>query len=90
MVTFVNVGGNLFGRLADAPRRRRAASDHVGAAISMAFCAAGIFIDGVPDMLRLVLAGLYSAVIGVVPAALFTALPVHAPRPSLPAPRRVC
>jgi MFS family permease len=31
-------------------------------------------------MLRLVLACLYSAVIGVVPAALFTALPVHAPR----------
>ena len=49
----------------------------------MALCAAGIFIDGVPDLLRLVLAGVYSAVIGVVPAALFTALPVHAPRPEL-------
>ena len=35
------------------------------------------------DLLRLVLAGVYSAVIGVVPGALFTAIPVHAPRPQL-------
>ena len=49
----------------------------------MAFCAAGIFVDGVPDLLRLVLAGVYSAVIGVVPGALFTAIPVHSPRPEL-------
>ena len=55
----------------------------VGAAMSMAFCAAGIFVDGVPDLLRLVLAGVYSAVIGVVPGALFTAIPVHSPRPEL-------
>jgi MFS family permease len=55
----------------------------VGAALSMAFCAAGIFIDGVPDLLRLVLAGIYSAVIGVIPGALFTAIPVHSPRPEL-------
>jgi MFS family permease len=55
----------------------------VGASASMALCAAGIFVDGVPDLLRLVLAGVYSAVIGVIPAALFTALPVHAPRPEL-------
>jgi predicted MFS family arabinose efflux permease len=55
----------------------------VGAAVSMAFCAAGIFIDDVPDILRLLLAGTYSAVIGVVPGALFTAIPVHAPRPQL-------
>jgi MFS family permease len=49
----------------------------------MAFCAAGIFVDGVPNLLRLVLAGVYSAVIGVVPGALFTGLAVHAPRPEL-------
>ena len=55
----------------------------VGATAAMALCAAGIFVDGVPDLLRLVLAGVYSAVIGVVPAALFTALPVHTPRPEL-------
>ncbi|CAN5724896.1 MFS transporter [soil metagenome] len=54
-----------------------------GAALPMAFCAAGIFVDGVPDILRLCLAGLYSAVIGVVPGALFTAIPLHAPRPEL-------
>ncbi len=55
----------------------------VGAAVSMSFCAAGIFVDGVPDVLRLVLAGIYSAVIGVIPGSLFTAIPVHAPRPQL-------
>ena len=33
--------------------------------------------------MRLVLAGVYSAVIGVIPGALFTAIPVHAPRPLL-------
>jgi len=41
----------------------------VGATVSMAACAAGIFLDGVPDLARLVLAGVYSAVIGVVRAA---------------------
>ena len=51
--------------------------------MSMAFCAAGIFVEGVPDALRLVLAGLYSAAIGAVPAALFTGIAVHAGRPQL-------
>lgn len=55
----------------------------VGAAVTMSFCAAGVFVDGVPDILRLVLAGIYSAVIGVIPGSLFTAIPVHAPRPQL-------
>lgn len=55
----------------------------VVAAVTMSFCAAGVFVDGVPDVLRLVLAGIYSAVIGVIPGSLFTAIPVHAPRPQL-------
>src|SRR6185503_12473693 len=55
----------------------------VSAAVSMAVCASAIYIDGVPDLLRLVLAGVYSAVIGVVPGCLFTAVPLHAPRPQL-------
>ena len=78
-ITIVNVGGNL---AAGWLMRHGVARGIVivGAAASMAFCAAGIFVDGVPDLLRLVLAGVYSAVIGVVPAALFTALPAHAPR----------
>src|SRR5215467_2638396 len=50
---------------------------------TMAVCAAGIFVNGVPDIARLALAGLYSAVIGVVPGCLFTAIPVHAPRRQL-------
>ena len=82
LVTIVNVGGNLgAGWLMHHGLPRVAVI--AGAALSMTFCAAGIFVDGVPDLLRLVLAGVYSAVIGVVPGALFTALPVHAPRPEL-------
>src|SRR6185437_12312229 len=42
-----------------------------------------IIVSGVPDVLRLVLAGVYSAVIGVVPGCLFTAIPGHAPRRQL-------
>jgi len=81
-VTFVNVAGNLCGGwllLRHVPR----VVIIVGAALSMAVCAAAIFVDGVPDLLRLVLAGVYSAVIGLVPACLFTAIPVHAPRREL-------
>ena len=82
VVTIVNVGGNLgAGWLMHRGLPRVAVI--VGAAVSMAFCAAGIFVEGVPDLLRLVLAGVYSAVIGAVPAALFTALPVHSPKPEL-------
>jgi MFS family permease len=82
VVTIVNVGGNLAAGWLMRHGVPRVVLI-VGAAVSMALCAAGIFVDGVPDPLRLVLAGVYSAVIGVVPAALFTALPVHAPRPEL-------
>jgi MFS transporter, DHA1 family, inner membrane transport protein len=81
-VTAVNVAGNLLAGFL-LQRGLPRAVVIAGAAISMAFCAAGIFVDGVPDLWRLVLAGVYSAVIGVVPGALFTGLPVHAPRPEL-------
>ena len=55
-ITIVNVGGNL---AAGWLMRHGVARGVVivGAAASMAFCAAGIFVDGVPDLLRLVLAG---------------------------------
>ena len=86
VVTALVVLLNLTGALStswllkhDVPR----AAIIAGAAVPMAFCAAGIFVDGVPDLLRLVLAGLYSAVIGLVPGALFTGLARHAPRPEL-------
>lgn len=82
LVTTLNVAGNLLaGFLLQHGLPRVALIS--GAAISMAFCAAGIFIDGVPDLWRLVLACIYSAVIGIVPGALFTGLPVHSPRPEL-------
>ena len=81
-VTIANVAGNLAtGWLLHrgAPRGLVIAV----AAVAMAFCAAGIFLDGVPDLVRLLLAVAYSAVVGVVPGALFTGLAVHAPRPEL-------
>jgi predicted MFS family arabinose efflux permease len=82
LVAMVNVTGNLSaGWLLHHGVPRVAVI--VGAAVTMSFCAGGIFVDGVPDLLRLVLAGVYSAVIGVIPGALFTAIPVHAPRPLL-------
>jgi DHA1 family inner membrane transport protein len=82
LVTFVNVGGNLAaGSLLGRGVPRVVLI--VGAAIPMAFCAAGIFLDGLPDLVRLILAAIYSTVIGVVPGALFTAVPLHAPRPQL-------
>ncbi|MBS0546971.1 MAG: MFS transporter [Proteobacteria bacterium] len=82
LVVIVNVGGNL----ASGWLLRHGVARVtliVAAAVSMAFCAGGIFSDALPDLPRLLLAGLYSAVIGVVPGALFTAIPVHAPRPAL-------
>ena len=82
LVTVANIAGNLAaGWLLQRGLPRGGII--VGAAISMAFCAAGIFVDGVPDLWRLALAGVYSAVIGVVPGALFTGLAVHSPRPEL-------
>ncbi|MBX9943819.1 MAG: MFS transporter [Reyranella sp.] len=82
LVAMVNVLGNLSaGWLLHRGVPRVALI--IGATTSMAFCAAGIFVDGVPDLVRLALAGIYSAVIGVVPGALFTAIPIHSPRPQL-------
>ncbi|MFI5000425.1 MAG: CynX/NimT family MFS transporter [Reyranellales bacterium] len=82
LVTIVNVSGNLCaGWLLQRGVAR--VTLIVGATTSMTLCAAGIFADGVPDLLRLLLAGVYSAVIGVVPGALFTAIPVHVARPQL-------
>jgi hypothetical protein len=40
----------------------------------MAFCAAGIFLDGVPDLLAAAAGRPLFCVIGVVPGALFTGI----------------
>src|SRR6185503_6782740 len=82
VVTVVNVGGNLGGGWL-IQRGVARVTVITTAAVSMAFCAAGIFLEGVPDLLRLVLAGLYSGVIGAVPACLFTGIAFHAGRPQL-------
>jgi MFS family permease len=82
IVTMVNVLGNVAaGWLLQ--RQVPRVIIIVGATLSMAVCASAIFMDGVPDLARLALAGLYSAVIGVVPGCLFTAIPGHAPRRQL-------
>ena len=68
----VNVAGNLAaGWLLQRGVPRVAII--AGAAMSMAFCAAASSSTACPTSWRLVLAGVYSAVIGVVPGALFTA-----------------
>ncbi len=82
VVTIVNVAGNLLSGWL-LLRGMARGTVIVAAALSMAVCAAGIFLDGVPDALRLLLAGVYSALIGAVPAALFAAVPVHAGRVQL-------
>jgi DHA1 family inner membrane transport protein len=82
IVALVNIIGNLAaGWLLQ--RRVPRVVIIVSATVSMAFCASAIFVDGVSDIARLVLAGVYSAVIGVLPGCLFTAIPLHAPRPQL-------
>lgn len=86
LVTAVVTIANVIGNLASGWLLRRGVARVtviVGATVPMAFCAAGIFFEGLPDLTRLLLAGVYSAVIGVVPGALFAAIPVHAPRPQL-------
>lgn len=82
LVTVANVAGNLGGGWL-IQRGVARGMLIVATALSMAVCAAFIFLDGLPDSVRLILAGVYSAVIGAVPAALFTAIPVHAGRPQL-------
>ena len=82
LVTVANVAGNLGGGWL-IQRGVARGPLIVATALSMAVCAACIFLDGVPDVVRLTLAGVYSAVIGAVPVALFTAIPVHAGRPQL-------
>lgn len=81
-VVFVNAAGNLMAGVLLHRGVPRVALI-VGSTVTMAFCAAAVFVEGVPDVARLVLAGIYSMVIGLVPGALFTAVPVHAPRPPL-------
>jgi MFS family permease len=82
VVTFVNVLGNLAAGWLLQRRVPRVAII-VSATLTMAVCASAVFVDGVPDLARLLLAGLYSMVIGLVPGCLFTAIPIHAPRPQL-------
>lgn len=52
-------------------------------ALAMAMTAAGVFLDWLPPLLRLVTAFVFSAVASAIPGALFAAVPVHAPRPAL-------
>jgi predicted MFS family arabinose efflux permease len=82
VVAVVNVFGNLAGGWLLQRGVPRVAVI-VGTSLSMALCASGIFLDALPDFVRLLLAGFYSAAIGTIPAALFTAIPVHVRRPQL-------
>jgi hypothetical protein len=64
VVTMVNVAGNVgAGWLLQCGVSRVVLI--VSATLSMALCTVGIFVDGVPDIARVVLAGLYSAATGL-------------------------
>ncbi|HKU94767.1 MAG TPA: MFS transporter [Vineibacter sp.] len=52
-------------------------------ALAMAVTAAGVFLEWLPPVLRLVTAFIFSAISSAIPGALFAAVPVHAPRPAL-------
>jgi len=52
-------------------------------ALAMAATAAGVFLEWLPPLLRLVTAFVFSAISSAIPGALFAAVPVHAPRPAL-------
>ncbi len=49
----------------------------------MMLTAAGVFLEWLPPLLRLLTAFIFSAISSAIPGALFAAVPLHAPRPSL-------
>jgi MFS family permease len=83
--TAVVVAVNILGNLAAGWLLHRGAARWLLIMIAcavMGVSAAGIFSDAAPDSLHLPLAILFSAVAGILPAAVFAACPLHAPGPA--------
>jgi DHA1 family inner membrane transport protein len=77
LFVLINVPGNLTGGWLLARGVRRGALIVAGSAIA-ALCELGMFADALPAALRFALVLVFSLSAGVIPAAVFSGLPVHA------------
>ena len=94
LMVLINVPGNLAGGWLLARGVRRGPMTIAAFAI-MALCAVGMLLDVLPNLPRFLLVLAFSSCAGVIPAAVFSGVPVHAPcsrtrtrRPRRRVPRR--
>ena len=80
LMVLVNVPGNLAGGWLLARGARRGPMIAAASAV-MAVCSAGMLGEFLPDAARYLLCLAFSACAGVIPAAIFSGLPVHAKTP---------
>ena len=80
LMVLVNVPGNVAGGWLLAHGVRRGPMV-IAASLIMAACSAGMLGPQLPDGLRYLLCLVFSGVAGVIPGAIFSGLPVHAPTP---------
>ena len=80
LMVLVNAPGNVAGGWLLAHGMRRGPMV-IAASLIMAACSAGMLGPQLPDALRYLLCLVFSAVAGVIPGAIFSGLPVHAPTP---------
>ncbi len=82
LVVAMSIPGNILGgRLLQRGVRRVVLLCTAGAVVGLS--SLGIYSDALPGPLRLCLCLVFSALGGMIPAALFSGTPIHAPRPSL-------
>ena len=81
LMVLINAPGNIAGGWLLARGARRGPIIVAASAI-MASCSAGMLEPALPDSVRYLLCLAFSACAGVIPAAIFSGLPVHAKTPS--------
>jgi len=80
LMVLINVPGNLAGGWLIAHGVRRGPLTVIAFCI-MALCSTGMLLDLLPDALRFALVLVFSSCAGVIPAAVFSGVPVHARTP---------
>ncbi len=80
LMVLANVPGNLGGGWLLARGVRRGTLV-VAASAMMALCSTGMLLDALPDALRFLLVLVFSSSAGMIPACIFSGLPVHARTP---------
>jgi len=80
LMVLINVPGNLAGGWLVAHGVRRSPLTVAAFAI-MAICSTGMLLDVLPDAARFALVLVFSSCAGVIPAAVFSGVAVHAPTP---------